>query len=82
MDAKLTSFAIAAALLGSTSAFAGQSFGRDSVYATPRASTGTPSKAVTATTRAGRGSVYAYDLPAPTPKGQVKITVIFKSGRA
>lgn len=82
MNAKLTSLAMAAALLGSTSAFAGQSFGRDSVYAPPGASTGTPSKAVTAITRAGRGSVYAYDLPAPTPKGQVKFTVMFKPGRA
>jgi hypothetical protein len=82
MNAKLTSFAIGAALLGSTSAFAGPLFGRDSVYATPGASTGTLSKAVTATTRASRGSVYAYDLPAPTPKGQLKITVIFKPGRA
>lgn len=82
MNAKLTSFAIAAALLGSTSVLAGQPFGRDSVYAASGGSAGTPSKAVTATSRAGRGTVYAYDLPAPTPKAKVKITVIFKHGRA
>jgi hypothetical protein len=30
----------------------------------------------------GRGSVYAADLPAPTPKDQVRIATTFKPGRA
>ncbi len=80
MNAKLISFAVAAALLGSSGVLAGQPFGRDSVYAA-HGNTGTRSKAATAINRASRSSVYAYDLPAPTPKGRVKITVIFKPGR-
>ena len=74
MNAKLISLSIAAALFVSTSAMAAQPNGRDSVYA----ATGTsfPSaKATQAHTGNGRGSVYAADLPAPTPKtavGEVK----------
>jgi hypothetical protein len=30
----------------------------------------------------GRGSVYAADLPAPTPKERVQIAVTLKPGRA
>ncbi len=68
----------ALALLASTSALAGQPFGRDSVYAAP----GSPvTKVAAAKPGNGRGSVYAADLPAPTPKDQV-IAVTFKPGRA
>ena len=73
MNAKLISLSIAAALFVSTSAFAAQPNGRDSVYAT---GTSFPSAQVArAHTGNGRGSVYAADLPAPTPKtavGEVK----------
>lgn len=82
MNAKLTSLAIGAALLASIGAFAGQPFGRDSVYAAPGGSSRTPSKAMTPTTRPGRSSVYAYDLPAPAPRGRLKITGTLRPGRA
>jgi hypothetical protein len=74
MNAKLISLSIAAALFVSTSAFAAQPNGRDSVYA----ATGTSfpgAKSTQALSGNGRGSVYAADLPAPTPKtavGEVK----------
>jgi hypothetical protein len=74
MNAKLISLSIAAALFASTSAIAAQPNGRDSVYAAPGASF--PSaKVATSRSGSGRGSVYAADLPAPTPKtaiGEVK----------
>ena len=74
MKTKLISMTLAAALFASTSAFAGQPNGRDSVYAAPDASF--PSANAARTTNGnGRGSVYASDLPAPTPKsaiGEVK----------
>jgi hypothetical protein len=78
MNARLISFSAALALLASTSAFAGQPFGRDSVYAAPGSSV---TKVAAAKPGNGRGSVYAADLPAPTPKDQV-IAVSFKPGRA
>ena len=80
MNAKLISLTIAAALFASTSAFADQTNGRDSVYAAAGATL--PSAKVTRThTGNGRSTVYAADLPAPTPKtaiGEVKV----KFGRA
>ena len=81
MNAKLISFAVAAALFTSTSAFADQPSGRDSVYATPGASM--PSAQVAKTrTGNGRGSVYASDLPAPTPKDSIRVVTTFRPGRA
>jgi hypothetical protein len=80
MNAKLISLSAAFALLASTSAFAGQPFGRDSVYAAPGGAA--TSTVAAAKLRNGRGSVYAADLPAPTPKAQVRIAVSFKPGRA
>jgi hypothetical protein len=75
MNAKLIGLAIAAALFTSTSAFAAQPNGRDSVYAAP--GTSFPgAKIAKARNGNGRGSVYAADLPAPTSKttvGDVKI---------
>lgn len=80
MNTKLIGLTAAIALLASTSAFAGQPFGRDSVYAAPGGAGG--AKVATAKARNGRSSVYAADLPAPTPKDQVRIAVTFKPGRA
>jgi hypothetical protein len=70
MNAKLISLTLAAALLASTSAFAGQPNGRDSVYAAPDASFPSAT-AARATGGNGRGSVYASDLPAPAPKSAI-----------
>jgi hypothetical protein len=77
---KLVTLGIALAL-ASTSAFAGQPFGRDSVYAAP-GSTHSGTKVAAAKAGNGRGSVYASDLPAPTPKDKVRIAVVSKLGRA
>ena len=86
MNAKFASVALAAALLASASAaFAGgQAFGRDSVYATPGSSvpSAKSSAPVVTVKRDGRGSVYAQDLPAPTPKDQVRVVGTVKPGRA
>lgn len=81
MNAKLISFTVAAALLASTSAFAGQPSGRDSVYAAPGVSI-PGAQAAKTYTGGGRGSVYASDLPAPTPKESAKVAVNFRAGRA
>lgn len=81
MNAKLIGFAVALALLGSTSAFAGQNFGRDSVYATP-GSHSSKSTAVATTARYGRSSVYVGDVKAPVGKSTMADTVVFKPGRA
>jgi len=81
MNARLISFTLAAALLGSTAAYAGQPNGRDSVYAAAGPTTTSPVKGP-AVTRAGRASVYAADVPAPTPKDQVRIAVTPRPGRA
>jgi hypothetical protein len=72
--------AVAAALFASSAAFAAQPAGRDSVYADPGVSV-PGAKAAKAAPGNGRGSVYAADLPAPTPKtaiGEIKV----KFGRA
>jgi hypothetical protein len=81
MNAKLIGFAVAIALLGSTNVFAGQSFGRDSVYATP-GSYSSKSSTVATNTRHGRSSVYVGDVRAPAPKSTVAGTAAFKLGRA
>ena len=81
MRATVISFTFAAALLGSASAFADQPFGRGSVYAATGPVTHTPAKGP-AVTRAGRGSVFASDVPAPTPKDKVQLAVALKPGRA
>ena len=75
------SLTLAAALLGSASAFAVQPFGRDSVYAASGPVTHSPAKGPAAT-RDGRASVFASDVPAPTPKDKVQIAVALKPGRA
>ncbi len=80
--AKRLSFAVIAALFAG-SAFAGQPAGRDSFYA--EASASFPSAhaaAASAPSREGRASVYASELPAPTPHGNVNVVVAVKPGRA
>ena len=84
MNAKPIGFAVALALLGSTTVFADPPrFGRDSVYVTP----GTvifPSKsdAKVGAIRPGRSSVYASDAP-PAPREPSKVAnVVVKPGRA
>jgi hypothetical protein len=85
MNANLGTLIIAAAVLAAASntASAGQTFGRDSVYADARATfPSAKSPAAPAVARSGRGSVYAHELPAPTPKEQVKFVGTIKPGRA
>jgi hypothetical protein len=81
MNAKLLSFAIAAALFTATSAFADQPFGRGSVYANPGATFPT-AKVAKAIPGNGRGTVTAYELPAPTPKDKVNVAETIRYGRS
>jgi hypothetical protein len=81
MKATAIRFTLAGALLSSTAAFADQPFGRDSVYATA-GTVATAAPKGPALARSGRSSVFAYDVPAPTPKDQVRIAVAIKPGRA
>ncbi len=83
MNAKLIASAVALALLGSLNVYAGQQFGRDSVYAAP----GTPtysskSSAVAGAIRPGRSSVYVGDVPASRPASTVATSIVPKPGRA
>ncbi len=75
MNAKLIALTLAAAVLASPVAHAGQAGGRDSVYTTA-ASVFPSAKAERSVAGNGRGSVYAADLPAATPRatsvGEVK----------
>ena len=82
MNTKLTRLTLAAALLSATGAFADQPFGRDSVYAAAGTSSSRNPGPVTAANGNGRSSVYAADLPAPTPKDRVQIAGTLKPGRA
>lgn len=59
-----------------------QQHGRDSVYAQPGLSLNTTGHSqATAMARAGRGSVYAHDLPAPSGANRYA-GVVQKFGRA
>ena len=83
MNAKLIGFAVALALIGSTNVFAGQPFGRDSVYVTPGTTTySSKSSTAAVTIRPGRSSVYASDVPAPRAPSTVATTAVAKPGRA
>ena len=83
MNTKLIGFVIAAAALAAaTSARGNQPLGRDSVYARPSASAGAQHGPSEMTTRSGRGSVYAQDLPAPMQKDALRLTVSLRPGRA
>jgi len=81
MNAKLIGVAVALALLGSANVFAGQPFGRDSVYATP-GTYSSKSSVVAVNVRHGRSSVYVGDVPAPRPASPVAASTIVKPGRA
>lgn len=90
MNMKLIGLTAAFALLASTTVYAQQQpFGRDSVY-TPPDGASTPAQVGTSTGAArartapgnGRGSVYARNLPAPTPRDQVTVRGPLKPGRA
>jgi hypothetical protein len=81
MNAKLISLTIAAAVFASSGAFAGQPNGRDSVYATPGV-TLPSAKVAKAHVGNGRGTVTAYDLPAPTAKDKVNFAGTIRPGRS
>ena len=81
MNAKLLSFAVAAALFASTGAFADQPNGRDSVYA-KAGSTFPSAKVAKAIPGNGRGTVTAFELPAPTPKDKVNFAETPRYGRS
>jgi hypothetical protein len=70
MESRLVPLHLVVAMLASSSALAGQPNGRDSVFAAPDGSF--PSaNAARETGGNARGSVYASDLPAPTPRTDV-----------
>ncbi len=77
MNAKLVAIALA---LFATSAVAGQSTGRDSVYAAPGA-TFPSAQSAKAAPGNGRGTVTAYDLPAPTPRDKANFAETTRPGR-
>jgi hypothetical protein len=81
MNAKLIAALFVTAVIGSASAFAGQSSGRDSVYATPGSHSSKPT-VVAVNPRHGRSSVYVGDTAAPQTRSTVADTVIVKPGRA
>jgi hypothetical protein len=81
MKVRLIGFSAAFALLASTTVCAEQPFGRGSVYATPGASRA-PAKVARAQPGNGRGSVYAKNLPPPTPRDRVTFRGPLKPGRA
>jgi hypothetical protein len=82
MNANLIGFAVALALLGSTNLFAGQNFGRDSVYATPGTYSAQSSTVADITLRFGRSSVYVGDVRAPRTPSTVANSVTVKAGGA
>jgi uncharacterized protein YdeI (BOF family) len=78
MNAKL--IVVLTATFIAAPAFAGQEFGRDSVYATHSAPTSQP-LAGASVARFGRDSIYATQTV--SPKQEVKVgTVTYKFGRA
>jgi hypothetical protein len=80
MNVRAAGLSAAIALLVAAPVCANQPSGRSSVYASPgRAHT--PPKIGKAAPGNGRSSVYAHDLPAPTPRDRVQALVI-KPGRA
>jgi hypothetical protein len=82
MKTKLLALSAALALLASTTALcADQPSGRSSVYATPGKSSLPPAKVSKTVPGNGRSSVYARDVPAPTPRDSVVVTGPLKPGR-
>ena len=81
MNAKLI-LAVFATLIATSAAHAGQSFGRDSVYAAPGASPSQPST-VSVAIRHGRDSVYATGtIGKQVPRSVTASDVVYKPGRA
>jgi len=80
MKTKLVALGAALALLASTTVCADQPSGRSSVYAHPGKSSLPPAKVSKTVPVNGRGSVYARDLPAPTPRDRV-VALPLKPGR-
>ena len=81
MNAKLI-LAVFATLIATSTAHAGQSFGRDSVYASPSASPSQPST-VSVASRHGRDSVYATGtIGKQVPRSVTANAVVYKPGRA
>jgi hypothetical protein len=81
MNVKLTALSTVLALLAAAPVYAEQASGRSSVYAAPGATTAPRAKVENPVNGNRRGSVYARDLPAPTPRDRVH-AVITKPGRA
>lgn len=82
MNAKLI-VAVFAALTATSAAHAGQSFGRDSVYASPGVSASTQPTTVSPVVRHGRDSVYATQTPSRAERRPVATNdVVYKPGRA
>jgi hypothetical protein len=79
MSVKLAGLSAALALIAAVPVYADQPSGRSSVYAKPGA-TSTPPRIEKAQAGNGRASVYARDLPAPTPRDRV-VAVPLKPGR-
>ncbi|HZR03094.1 MAG TPA: hypothetical protein VFA81_07980 [Burkholderiales bacterium] len=77
MNAKLISLTIAA-ILASTGAYAGQSNGRDSVYAQPGVTSGSAKTAIDN----GRSSVYAKDVKLRPVNEARQFRNMDKAGRA
>jgi hypothetical protein len=80
VNIKLAGLSAALALLVAAPVCADQSSGRSSVYASPSAGS-TPPKIEKAEPGNGRNSVYARDLPAPTPRDRAQALLI-RPGRA
>ena len=82
MNAKLI-LAVLATLIASSSAYAAQPFGRDSVYATPGSSATSKPYTGPVATRHGRDSVYASQSAGAKERHPIQATtVVFKAGRA
>jgi hypothetical protein len=81
MNAKPAALGVALAMLGAATVYADQPSGRSSVYAAPGA-TSTRPEVDNALKGNGRGSVYARDLPPPTPRDRMQaIAIVLKPGR-
>ena len=65
-----------------SAALAGQPNGRDSYYAESTASFPAARTAAVPAPGNGRASVYASELPAPTPRTQVQVVGEIRPGRA
>ncbi len=65
-----------------SAALAGQPNGRDSYYAESAATFPAARSAAVPAPGNGRASIYANQLPTPTPKTQVQVVGVIRPGRA